>query len=158
MKDLNKIKILNWIIDWAFDKLKINIYIEKVLKQFYMNKLHWLSISIIVWSFDINIDPFQPQKIDEELLISHKIPYLIVIGVLLYLTNKVRSNICFTISLLAKFISFPTRRHLNSIKHAFRYLWGTTNMKLFYSNNSSQKWLGMQMQDICLIYINLDFK
>nr|GEU53425.1 retrovirus-related Pol polyprotein from transposon TNT 1-94 [Tanacetum cinerariifolium] len=46
------------------------------------------------------------------------------------------------VNLLARFSSFPTKRHWNGIKHIFRYLRGATNLGLFYSNNSKQGLIG----------------
>ena len=48
-------------------------------------------------------------------------PYLSAIGVLLYLANK-RPDIAFSVNLLARYNSFPTKKHWNGIKHIFRYL------------------------------------
>ena len=46
------------------------------------------------------------------------------------------------VNLLARYSSAPTRRHWNGIKHVLRYLRGTTDMGLFYSNELKQKLLG----------------
>jgi len=43
----------------------------------------------------------RPQENDEDLL-GPKIPYLSVIGILLYLANYTRSDIAFTVNLLSK--------------------------------------------------------
>ncbi|GJT25611.1 hypothetical protein Tco_0895548 [Tanacetum coccineum] len=48
----------------------------------------------------------------------------------------------FAVNLLARFSSSPTKRHWNGIKHIFRYLRGTTDLGLFYSNNSKQRLVG----------------
>ena len=97
-----------------------------------MDKAHPLSTPMIVRSLDINKDPFRPHENDEE-LVDPEIPYLIAIGALMYLANNSRPNISFSVNLLARFSSSPTRRHWNGIKHIFRYLRGTTDMELFYS-------------------------
>ena len=66
---------------------------------------------------------------------------LSAIGALIYLANCIRPNILFSVNLLARYSSAPTRRHLNSIKHILHYLRGTTNMGLFYSKESKQQLL-----------------
>ena len=70
-------------------------------------------------------------KNDKELL-GHDVPYLSAIGAFIYLANCIRPNIAFSVNLLARYSSAPTRRHWNDIKHILRYLCGTTSMSLFY--------------------------
>ena len=60
----------------------------------------------------------------------------------MYLANCTRLDIAFSINLLARYNSTPTRRHWNGIKHILRYLRGTTDMSLFYSRESKQQLLG----------------
>jgi len=77
-------------------------YTEKVLKWFYMDKSQSLSTPMVVRSLYINKDPFRPQEKDEELL-GDETPHLSAIGALMYLANNTRPDICFTVSLLARF-------------------------------------------------------
>ena len=60
----------------------------------------------------------------------------------MYLSNTTRSDIAFAINLLARYNSSSTRRHWNGIKHILRYLKGTTDMDLFYSNSCSPNLVG----------------
>jgi hypothetical protein len=46
------------------------------------------------------------------------------------------------VNLLARFSSSPTKRHWNGIKHIFRYLRGTIDLGLFYSNSSKEGLIG----------------
>ena len=80
-------------------------------------------------------------KKDEELL-GPEVLYLSAIGALMYLANCTRPDIAFSVNLLARYSSAPTRRQWNGIKHILRYLRGTTNMGLFYSRESKQQLLG----------------
>ena len=80
-------------------------------------------------------------KKDEELL-GPEVPYLSAIGALMYIANYTRSDIAFSVNLLARYNSAPTRRHWNGIKHILCYLCGTTNTSLFYSRESKQQLLG----------------
>ena len=75
-------------------------------------------------------DPFRSYEKNEELL-GLKVPYLSAIGVLMYLANCTRPDIAFSINLLARYSSAPSRRHWNGIKHILRYLCGTISMSLF---------------------------
>ena len=80
-------------------------------------------------------------KKNEELL-GPEVPYLSAISALIYLANCTCPNIVFSVNLLTIYNFAPTRRHWNGIKHILHYLYGTTNMGLFYSRESKQQLLG----------------
>ncbi|XP_074341987.1 secreted RxLR effector protein 161-like [Apium graveolens] len=60
----------------------------------------------------------------------------LVLGALMYLANNTRPDMTFSVNLLARHSCAPTQRHWYEVKHIFRYLRGTTDMGLFYSNKS----------------------
>ncbi|XP_057248979.1 secreted RxLR effector protein 161-like [Beta vulgaris subsp. vulgaris] len=60
----------------------------------------------------------------------------------MYLASHTRPDISFSVNLLARFSSCPTRRHWNGIKHIFRYLQGTKDKGLFFSNLSKEAMIG----------------
>ncbi|CAN4123323.1 unnamed protein product [Withania somnifera] len=136
MKDFGKSKLcLGTQIEHLANGIFIHqsAYTEKILKRFYMDKTHPLSTPMVVQSLDVNKDPFRPQEENEELL-GHEVPYLGAIGALMYLANATRPDIAFYVNLLARYSSSPTRRHWKEVKHVLRYLKGTIDMGLFYSN------------------------
>ncbi|XP_051139134.1 secreted RxLR effector protein 161-like [Andrographis paniculata] len=96
---------------------------------------------MIVRSLDPNKDPFRPKEDDEEIL-GPEVPYLSAIGALMYLANSSRPDIAFAENLLARFSSSPTKRHWNGVKHILRYLQGTSDLGLFYPNDSRHELLG----------------
>ena len=100
-----------------------------------MDKTHPLSSPMVVHSLDVKKDPSRPCENGEKLL-GPKVPYLSVIGALMYLANYTHLNIVFSINLLAKYSSPPIQRRWNDIKHIFRYLQETTYMSLFYLKES----------------------
>ena len=106
-----------------------------------MDKTHPLSSPMIVRSLDVKKNPFCPCEKGEELL-GYEVPYLSVIGALMYLANCTRPHIDFSVNLLARYSSSPTQRHWNGIKNILRYLHGTTDMSLFYSKESTQQLFG----------------
>ena len=116
-------------------------YIKKILKRFNMDKAHPLNSPMVVRSLDVEKDPFRPYKKGEELL-GPEVPYLSVIDALMYLANCTRSDIAFSVNVLARYSSAPNRRHWKGIQHILRYLSETTDMGLFYSNKSKEKLLG----------------
>ena len=113
-------------------------YLEKVLKQFNMDKAHPLSSLMIVRSLDAKKDHFRPKE-ENETLLGPEVPYLSTIGALLYLAQCIRPDIAFSINLLARFSFAPTGRHWNGLKHILRYLRVTTDFGLFYSNELTLK-------------------
>ena len=54
-------------------------YVEKVLKQFNMDKAHPLISLMIVRSLDAKKDPFHPKE-ENEALLGPEVPYLTEIG------------------------------------------------------------------------------
>ena len=144
VKDLGKTRYcLGLQIEHLEDGIFIHqsTYTQKVLKRFYMDKSHPLSIPMVVRSLNVDKDPFRPVDENEELL-GPEVPYLSAIGALMYLANNTRPDISFAVNLLARFSSSPTRRHWNGIKHIFRYLQGTIDLGLFYPNKSRPELVG----------------
>ena len=144
MKDLGKTKFCIGLQIEHFPNgvlVHQSTYIKKILKRFNMDKAHPLSSPMVVRSLDVKNDPFRPCEKSEELL-SPEVPYLSAIGALMYLANCTRPDIVFSVNLLARYSSAPTRRHWKGIQHILRYLSGTTDMGLFYSNKSKEKLLG----------------
>ena len=112
---------------------------------------------MVVRSLDVKNDSFRPCEKGEKLL-GPEVPYISAIVALMYLANCTRPDIAFSVNLLARYSSAPTRRHWNGIKHILRYLSGTTDMGLFYSNKSKEKLLGYADAGYLSDRIKLDHK
>ncbi|GJT34653.1 hypothetical protein Tco_0925072 [Tanacetum coccineum] len=124
MKDLGKTKFcLGLQIEHPKDGILVHqeAYIEKLLKRFYLDKSHSLSTLMVVRTLDVKKDLFRHQDVDEEIL-GLEVLYLSAIGALMFFTGHTRPDITFSLNLLARYISCPTRRHWNGVKHIFRYL------------------------------------
>ncbi|XP_058775998.1 secreted RxLR effector protein 161-like [Vicia villosa] len=106
-----------------------------------MDKANPLSSPMMGRTLNIEKDPFRPKESNEEDLGS-EVSYLSAIGALIYIVNYTRPDIDFAVNLLARFSSCPTKIHWKGIKHIFRYLRGTTDLGLFYSNNTKPVLLG----------------
>ncbi|XP_048619922.1 secreted RxLR effector protein 161-like [Brassica napus] len=106
-----------------------------------MDQAHPLSSPMVVRSLDPETDPFGPKKKDEEVL-GPEVPYQSAIGALMYLASHTRPDICFAVILLSRFSSCPTQRHWNGIKHLFRYLQGTKDLGLFYTDRPKESLVG----------------
>ena len=113
MKDLGKIKYyLSLQIEHYSDGVLIHqsTYIEKVLKRFHMDKSHPHSSALVVRSLEVTKDPFRPKEENKKLL-STEVPYLGAIVALMHLENFTRPDIAFSVNLLARYSSAPTKRH-----------------------------------------------
>ena len=82
------------------------------------------------------LESFQSNRLFAEIQnisnwIGYEVPYLSAIDALMYLSNTTRP-IAFSVNLLARYISAPTMRHQNGIKH----------MSLFYSKDCSPDIIG----------------
>ena len=75
-----------------------------------MDKSHLLSSPMVVRSLEVTKDPFRPKEKNEELL-GPEVPYLSAIGALMSLANYTRPDIAFSVNLLARYNSAPTKRH-----------------------------------------------
>ncbi|KAJ9553648.1 hypothetical protein OSB04_017693 [Centaurea solstitialis] len=110
MKDLGKTKFcLGLQIEHLKDGILVHqeggdiiSHIEKVLKRFYMDKSHPLSTPMVVRSLDVEKEPFRPPTADEDIL-GPEVPYLSVIGALMFLAAHTRPDISFSLNLLARY-------------------------------------------------------
>ncbi|GJZ72565.1 hypothetical protein Tco_0636711 [Tanacetum coccineum] len=75
---------------------------------------------------------------DDEEMLGPEVPYLSAIGALLFLASHTRPDISFSLNLLARYNSCPTRRHWNGVKQIFHYLQGTKDMGLYYTISSER--------------------
>ena len=96
---------------------------------------------MVVCSLEVNKNPFRPKEENEELC-GPKVSYLSAIDVLMYLANSTRSDIVFSINLLARYSFAPTRKQCNRIKHILRYICEISDMGLYYSKESKSQLIG----------------
>ncbi len=68
----------------------------------------------------------------EEQQTMFKIPYISAVGALMYLAVCTRPDIAYTVSNLARYNSNPGWEHWKAVKHLFRYLKGSMDLKLTY--------------------------
>ena len=113
IKDLGKTKYCFGLqMEHCSDGVLIHqsTYTEKVLKYFHMDKSHPLSSPMVVRSLEVTKDSFQPKEENEELF-DLEVPYLNAVGALMHLANYTRPNIVFSVYLLTRYSSAPTKRH-----------------------------------------------
>ena len=71
-----------------------------------MNEAHPLTSPMVVRSLDVKKNSFRPCENGEELL-GPEVPYLNVIGVLMYFATCIRQDIAFLVNLLTRYSSAP---------------------------------------------------
>jgi hypothetical protein len=94
---------------------------------------------MVVRSLEVDKDPFRPKGDDEEVL-GPEVPYLSVIGALMYLCT--RPDIAFAVNLLARYSAALTRRHWVGVKTILRYLQGTQDLGLWFLKNQTSSMVG----------------
>nr|GEU67852.1 hypothetical protein [Tanacetum cinerariifolium] len=72
--------------------------------------------------------------------------YRSMIGALMYLTSS-RPDIVHATCVCARYQAHPIEKHLKVVKRIFRYLWGTVNMGLWYTKDSSFELTGFSDAD-----------
>ena len=104
-------------------------YILDMLKRFNLSDCHAVTTPMDPGQrFSRSQSPITPEDISA----MSRIPFLSAIGALLYLALGTRPDIAFAVSKLAQFSSNPGMAHWNGVKHLFRYLKGTLDLKLTY--------------------------
>jgi transposase InsO family protein len=81
-------------------------------------------------------------KTAEDVEKMRNIPYMSAVGSLLYLANMTRPDISYVAGVLARFNSNPGMEHWKAVKHVFRYLKGTSHLRMAYGPDPS---LGKEM-------------
>jgi hypothetical protein len=71
-----------------------------------------------------------------------QVPYLSVVGALMYLVNGTMPNIAFAVNLQARYSANATRRHWVSFKTILIYLKGSEDLDLFFPKNQDQTLAG----------------
>ena len=75
---------------------------------------------------------------DGEEVLGPEVPYLSVVGALMYLANCTSPGIAFAVDLLASLSVAPTKRHWSGVKNVFQYLQGTKDLGLFFQFQKNQ--------------------
>ena len=100
-KNLRKTKFCVGLqIEHLIDEIFVHhsTYTGKFFKRFYLDKVHPLNTPMQIHSLDVKNDIFRPRDDNEE-LIGPEISYHSAIGTLIYLANKTRPDIAFSVNL-----------------------------------------------------------
>ena len=110
-------------------------YIKKILTRFNMvNSNSVTTPEAIGVKLSISMSPTS----DHEKQQMEAIPYREAVGSLLYAAIATRPDISHAVNECAKFVSNPGQEHWTAVKRIMRYLSGTVNKGLCYSNSGTQ--------------------
>jgi hypothetical protein len=109
-------------------------YIKSILEQFGMSECN---PALMLMEENQKLSTSMSLDTDERQAEMKAYPYHELIGKLLYLAVATRPDIAYTIGVLCRFVENPGMQHWFTAKHVLRYLKGTVNMKLMYSQQSS---------------------
>ncbi|OIT23020.1 putative mitochondrial protein, partial [Nicotiana attenuata] len=95
-----------------------------------LKEYNCLEVSSVISPLDLN----SKLKADFGELFAHPERYRSLIGKLLFLTHT-RPDLCFGLQHLSQFLQAPRLPHMTGAFHMLRYLKGTIDVGLFYSNS-----------------------
>ena len=149
LRDLGPTSYLLGIkIDRDFENKQIFLsqkqYIINKLEEFGMSNCKPLSTPLVP---GIKLSKEQCPKTPEEEADMRNIPYINAVGSLLYLATMTRPDIAFAAGVLARFNANPGKAHWAAVKHVFRYLKGTMDLRLVYGPNPDQDDLFVTFSD-----------
>lgn len=113
------------------DKIEIDQcqYIEEILKRFNMDRC-----KPVATPSDYN-NKLTMRWVNDTNEITGKVPYQEAVGSLMYLAQGTRPDIAFAVGDVSRFNSKHCEGHWSAVKRIFRYLRGTSGLKLCYSFN-----------------------
>ena len=85
----------------------------------------------------LRLTPEMGATSDEDKAFMLTIPYLSAVGALMYLGLTSRPDISNAVGILSRFSANPGPAHWKAVKHLFRYLQGTKDLKLVYGPDNS---------------------
>lgn len=133
MNDLGKI---NFCLDLQIEHLKMEyLFInqttnKRVVKWFYMDKVHPINNTMIIWSLNVKDDPFWPQEEDEEILRLEAI----------YISSL--CTLAYSVNLFDKYNNSPNLRHWKGVRHLPWHLRGKQDLVLFYEPTTDDTLFG----------------
>ena len=109
-------------------------YIQTLLERFGLSDCTPVSTPLDPGArLSTSMSPTTPEEIEE----MHSVPYLQAVGSLMYLAIATCPDIAYAVGVLARFSKNPGLAHWKAVKHLFRYLKGTMDLKLTYAPDPS---------------------
>jgi len=111
-------------------------YILEMLQRFNMSDCKPVATPM---DPNVRLSTAQAPQTPEEKAEMSQVPYINAVGALMYLSVATRPDIAYSVSVLCRFSSNPGMVHWKAVKHLFRYLQGSKDLKLTYSPSSSSE-------------------
>ena len=122
-----------------------------------MDKAYPLNAPMVVWTLDIQKDPFHPLG-EEEVILGLKPMLLSAIGALMYFANNTKPVIHFIVNLLARYNFTLTRRHWKGVKVCY-VIYGKLYIWVYFIHRSHYPIPRVLLiPDTCLILTKDDHK
>jgi hypothetical protein len=102
-------------------------YIKDILIKFNMINSKPAPTPMVKSTYSEDNTPFQDTKL-----------YLSAVGSLNYISTSTRPDISFTVNTVSRKMSNPNHEDWKKVKRIFRYLKGSINLKLKYTNNTTK--------------------
>ena len=110
-------------------------YFEKVLRSFSMENAKATSTPI---GAHFKLSTLKEHEVISEAKHMKDVPYSNCVGSLMYAMVSTRPDLAYGVGLVSRFMSKPSRDHWQAAKWLLRYLKGTSEMKLVYSQNATR--------------------
>ena len=111
-----------------------SFYVKNILKTFFPQGLNSTETPMASTTILINSDSPSTVEEKEQML---KFPYRQAVGSLLWLAGGTRPDISYSVSQVARFSANPGINHWKAVVKIFRYLQGSINLAIKFTNNSS---------------------
>lgn len=148
MKDLGNAKTFLGMTIEKEEKGNINIhqrnYIKNALEKFRMENCNPTTTPA---DPNIKLTAEMQPKTNAEIEEMSKIPYMEAVGTLLYISRISRPDISFAVNAVSRFNNNPGQAHWKAVKRIFRYLKGTINYKITFTNGQEHNITGYSDAD-----------
>src|SRR5258708_9977315 len=114
-------------------------YIQKILERFGLENSQSVSTPMAV---NIKLPKLETPEVDQRL-------YQSMLGSLMYAAIGTRPNIMFAVHYLSRFSVAPSLEHIMALKHIYRYLNGTRDLRMTFHGN--------QIRDDIIRFMDLDW-
>lgn len=144
MKDIGEAKMCLGIrITRDRKKDKIFIDQEKYINGM-LEKFNMADCNPVLTPIDINtkLSKQMSPKDESEREAMENVPYQEAVGSLLYAAQSTRPDIAFAVNAVSRYNNNPGKAHWNAVKRIFRYLKGTSHLRLEYSKGGPSEIIG----------------
>lgn len=117
------------------------IYLEKVIHRFHMEDSKYVSTPIGS-QFKLSAVKQGDESIDTD-----KFPYLSAVGSVMYAMTGTRPDVAYALGLVSRFMSKPGSDHWEAVKWLLRYLKGSLDLKLMFTQEDEFKVQGYSDSD-----------